>query len=465
MHILRIHSTYWRSLSCICLLAIAQSAPCAPPDSAPLSLAGAGQISADVLDMLFSHQIDEDTELRESMKGGVTVGNAHTEGNVSLRFFPNPEVAEFAFLMNANVRVPNSVSTRGGVNVYGSSATRIQAQKRVTVDQGGLETVPADARSQTEIRIRNVSTDRRRFERMVRRRTTRSKPDVERTVEQRTSRTFEERLDERIGAAMTSFDQRIRQQLGYPVTGDFSYPDTVSFRSTDRHLQALIESAADSPTPLTLPTELDPDLDLQAVVHSSLIELMVERQWGGNCISDEEILARVERLRGTAPWALRVYTGRPRWSVTLATEQPLQLTMTNGEVDVRLQFSAVQMGDEVLQAPLVVQLKIRPELTEDGPCLRCLWGPYVELEPVASKSTAEEAEPFLQLLNVKFAAVFPAEFYFDGMRAPVGGSWNRVHELQPTHLTIQDGWLDFGYRFLSPSPTPDNSSDSVTSTR
>jgi hypothetical protein len=101
-----------------------------------------------------------------------------------------------------------------------------------------------------------------------------------------------------------------------------------------------------------------------------------------------------------------------------------------------------------LEQPLTIRVAYTPQITRDGPLLVRLGEVALEFTDPADERADDPAQTgFRQFLRRKFAGVFPAELYFDGLMPPAGGLWARLRSLNLTQFTSRDGWLALGYEW------------------
>jgi len=410
--------------------------------------AGAGHLSVDVLNLLFSHPVDEDHKVRERMGRGYTVGDSHTEGDVTVRLVPNSTRAECVFHLQGSLGIDNAFSVHGSVHVRSRVRTRVSASKTVFFDQTGMTTEGAVANCRTNLGIVDISADRRFVERIGTRRAHRTLGEMEQLVSSKTARQFEERLDERMGAALDDSNARLGAMMQLDDDESFSLPDGFSFKSSAGHLE--MWATSESPPQPSKEIRLEPHLDVQSIFHESVANAVVEKYLAGRRLTDEAILDLVQKTRGSAPPVLWVHDRRPRWSMTLAEKRPIDFRFLDGEIHATVHLSAVQHGDDTLEAPLDVILAVRPEFAAGGFRLRRILKPVVMIDPSSHNLPDAEVAKLADMLEAKFQGIFPEEAYFDGMAMPRGGSWDKVRQLKFVKLYPEKGWFEMSMKFAEP---------------
>ncbi len=433
------------------------------PLPTPPPMAGAGHFSEEVFNMLFSHPIDDSERVRESIKRAVTSGESQLEGRVTIDVMPDDSRGRIDFLLRGKLNIPHATAIQRQVRVHTHVQSRVDARKSVFFDQAGLEGLSATARCPTEVQIRDVQANRRLIERMANRRAHRQLSEVEGIVAQRTSGRIQARLDERIGAAVESFEARLAETLRFEEADFEMFPPEVSFKSTDRHLQLWI--APQAGTVVQDPVDassLDPSFDIHVLAHQQVFSGFAAYRMAGRRVHDHEVLKLVEMLRGNAPWTLWVHSRRPRWSVKLASPQPLDMRIADGNFYASIALDEFQYGADVLQGPMHVELTLRPEIAADGPRLHRLAGPEVRLHraarPSAGVDSSRDADQtpdgrLVDLLRQKFDGMFPEYTYFDRMQPPAGGSWDKVRSLTLQRLKAEHERFEIGFQFQA-EPTP-----------
>lgn len=408
-----------------------------------------GQMSVEVLNMLFTHGIDEDVALRERIGRGITVGHSHMKGEVTVEVAPNPSRAELRFRLTGNIQVPNAVSYQGPVVAHGSMKSWVNATKIVYMDRFGITSRRAGVNCRTNMQIRNISAERNIVERIARRRARTTHAEMQQEANNKTRQQIAQRLDKRIQAAMDGLDERMRDSLGFDENEQLRLPDGLTFNSTKRHIQFWANRAfGENLTPVRREIRLEPANDFQFVLNDQLANEFFGQQWAGKRMSDEEVLSLIKRFRGTAPPALWVHERRPGWAIQHADQRPIEIEFLDSGVRVALNLQAVEMGSETFHAPIRVSTTVAVDVTPDGPRLTRLAPIVVNVgeSPSVGGDTAKQIE---RLLLVKYEAFMPEESYFDAMHPPKGGSWDAVRTLKIVQLATSDGWLDFAMRFAS----------------
>lgn len=437
--------------SCLWLLSSPWSFAVEP---SPKQLAGAAHFSEEVFNMLFSHPVDDSEWVRQQIKSAMTSGQSQLQGSVKIDVMPDNSRGRLDFLMEGKLQIPHATATQREVRIHSHMQSAVTARKSVFFDQASLDGLPATAHCPTRIQIDEVQASRWLFERLAGRRASRQLPEVQNIVAQRSARRIENRLDERIGEAMESFETRLVKFLRFEGSDFRLFPPEVSFASTHRHLQLWI--APQTSTTLTRPVDascLNPDFDIHAMVHQQVFEGFASYRMAGRRVEDQEVLRLVEMTRGNAPWSLWVHSRKPRWSVTLASPRPLDVRIADGNLSTTIRLDEFQSGSDVLHGPIQVDLTLRPEIAADGPRLHRTAGPEVRLSRVAPDGNVSDRDgSLLDLLRQKFEGIFPENIYFDRMQPPAGGSWDKVRSLTLERLKAEQEWFEIGFRFKQSVP-------------
>ena len=139
------------------------------------------------------------------------------------------------------------------------------------------------------------------------------------------------------------------------------------------------------------------------------------------------------------------------------------MRIADGNLYAAIALDEFQHGTEVLHGPIQVELTIRPNLRRRI-CLHRLAGPDVRLSRTSPSSTDANANHdadmeletrLTNLLRQKFEGIFPEFAYFDNMKPPAGGSWDKVRSLKLQRLEVENEWCEIGLQF-EPEPTTDS---------
>jgi hypothetical protein len=438
--------------SALLILIVVFSSPAAAEDS-ELPLAGACHFSEEIFNMLFSHPVDDSEEIREPIKRATTTGTSAVVGDVSIDIKPDSTSGRIDFRMKGTVSSGDAIARQRQVRVYTNVFSRVDARKSVFFDQEGLHQRPATASCPTNIKIKYVRANRNLIQRLATRRSHRELAEVESIVAQRTSRKFRERLDDRIGSAMETFEDRLRQQLSFEDE-DFEFlPPEVSLSSTDAHLQVWIKPQSETPgTAPPSPEYLDPAYDIHVVLHEQVFAGLADYRLAGRRIHDEQVAQTVDVFRGNVPWSLWVHSRRPRWSIKMADTQPVDVKLQDGLMRTSIRLSDFQYGSDVLHGPIQIALDLKLDKADGGIRLRRMAPTKIVIHP--SEGPRQEAdERLVQLLRQKLDGIFPPESYFDRMQPPAGGSWDKVGSLALSRLHVDNEWFEMAFKFGSEPET------------
>ena len=104
------------------------------------------EISENLLSAVTRRPITQDFTVNETVRGTLAQGRGVARGFTMLKLYPNPNRAEMAIVLNANVST-STVGASRGVNVFTDNYGNVLASKRVYLNSDGLLSTSASAAS------------------------------------------------------------------------------------------------------------------------------------------------------------------------------------------------------------------------------------------------------------------------------------------------------------------------------
>jgi hypothetical protein len=260
----------------------------------------------------------------------------------------------------------------------------------------------------------------------------------------------ESELDSQATNPLTEANRFYAEKFRLPLTAQGAFPRDLRLSSTSTHLELrMLAAEPGQAPPPTLIRRLDPRYDIAVYGHESVVANLAEPLVGGKTFDDKQFLELIRILTGSADRGLWVFDGRPRWNVTFAKRQPIQVKFNDGVFRLSFHFASATCGNDTVQAPIEVAATFRPEITTDGVRLIRQSAPTIVLAD-DEQETSTRAH-VRQQLTERFSAFFQEDLYFDGLAPPAGGTWAKIRELKLTKLACENGWFTIGYELNEPS--------------
>jgi hypothetical protein len=133
----------------------------------------------------------------------------------------------------------------------------------------------------------------------------------------------------------------------------------------------------------------------------------------------------------------------------MATERPFAIRFEDGKIHIQLRIHSAESGGDELETPIDVSVVLQPETTSGGHCLRRIVAPEITFADGQRDPVREE---FAAMLQRKFAGVFPAEIYFDGLKTPSSGAWSKFLRFELADFSAQQGWFSLAFQLNEDQP-------------
>jgi hypothetical protein len=219
-------------------------------------------VSDRLLRRQISRPVVRQTLVNEVIVGTPVSGTAGTAGTIGLRLVPSGDRGVVDLLFHGQVQ-SRTTGFGGPVQVHSSGVTQFSAVKRVLLDEGGIEVLPARVAAQTSTAIHGISTSLPRLRgRIARRIGERRATDLKPAAEAEAARKAEVRIAREFDADVTGELVRANRRLSgalaaLPIDDDL-LRGRVRFASSGQYLQVAIHrdggkvSLAPPPAPQAL---------------------------------------------------------------------------------------------------------------------------------------------------------------------------------------------------------------------
>jgi len=404
---------------------------------------GVIQGSARLINHLLQRSVSDQRFIADEILGSYTQGVALTQAQVSFGFVPSREHATLDIRMQGLTTFPSNVAQRRRISVYTSGTTAINADKRVNLNEEGLQLAPAVASAATNMQINDIEAGRRLVERMAWRRVERMTPDAESLASQRAQVEASSKLDQQAASALAGANEMFREKIRAPLIRHDAFPSLFRFESDYLHMLISLVQQNERQLAVATPVpQLPTNYDVAVAAHESMIINLTESLLGGATIKDQTWLELVKLLMGDEPRPLWVHDRAERWRVTLSRDLPLIAHFDGDRVCFTLRLIKLTRGNEEFRHAIEVDVRFAPEQTRDVPMLAREGNVTVRF---GDEVDSEQAEKNREFLRRKFDAVFPAEMYFYGLMPPDGGMLSKLNDLQLKEFKSAAGWLSVGY--------------------
>ncbi len=410
--------------------------------------------------------VDEYTEVRDSILGSTIRGGGKTRGRVSVELLPNTEYADLLIKLQAK----NHAKTRAyrkPVVVFNKSRTSIYAAGRVGVDAQGLHFGGAVARCDTDSQITGISAKHRFIEKIANKKAHQLKGQASRIAarhaETRASRQMNERVEEMLVDANKSFDEKFR----LPLQRRFAFPQLLRFSTTFDHLKILALQADPhhlaAPAPPSPGASPGPPADLTVQVHESMLRNSSEMALGGRQLTKDKLAELFKEFDQELPPELANAPAEEGeepeeddWAVDFASQSPFAATFDGQRIIFTVLAKRFAGRGTVSRHPTKVTATydIAPGNIAAGQPPKLIRDGEVQTEFVTRKRLGPADFAVRAKIKRRFEQIFKPEIVFDDIELP-----ERMASAGPLRLislNANNGWLTLGWsldrRATSESP-------------
>lgn len=391
--------------------------------------------------------VDETAAVNEVIMGTRIRGNARLTGAVTLEFIPSEENAAMDILLDGST-VSDSVGTNGPVRVFSRGLTSVAARKHLQLDATGLSDRPATAKCSTRTRIGRVEAGHL-IRHIAMKRIQRTKPQTEilasRRAASRISATVDERSAELVSDANTSFSDKFR----LPLVRRGGFPQLLHFRTSDDTLQVtMLEAGRDQLAAPDAPPALAGKFDLAVRMHESLAGNMSQAILGGVTLKDERLAEIIKDLTGKVPDALVITGDKDPWSITFASELPIQVRLGKQTVKIMIRGERFTRSEQEIRRPIEISADYSVEKLADG--AKLVRQGDVQIVFAGRQSLSASDIAMKSFMKKTFEGLFKQEIVSEGLTLPK--RWQDLGKLKLEQLACDKGWLTLGW--LKPAVPP-----------
>lgn len=395
--------------------------------------------------------VDQQTAVVDNVLGTTIHSNVHLQGDVKLNLVPSTADAQLRLLLTGTAR-SSSVGSKRSVTIYSSGVTSVSASKDLRMTDLGFLAEPATAECSTSTSIDGISAKCNMVRKMAAKKVAQSKGQAEAIASSRAEARVAGQLDEQSGElvdkANDSFQQKFRarlvrrgqlpRQMQFMTTAD--QLSLVMLQSGDHHL-----AAPGAPPAVAAPR------DLNVRLHDSFVGNLSEAAVGGLTLTDEKLAEMLKEMAGEVPEELQIGPDKDPWSITFASEHPVQATFTDKLVTLVVNGRRFTRGEgsskrEIKDAARIVATYAVAKT--DGGAKLTRQGD-VEVEYVNLKGSQSATQiAFKTFLRRKFDSLFKAEIASTGIQ--LKGRWEKAGKLVVQDVQLSPGWVTLGWNLAAP---------------
>lgn len=311
--------------------------------------------------------VNQPNPVDECVLGTRVLGNSIINGNVFADLVPQNNGVGLQLTLNGSF-ASNNIGYNRGVKVYTTGASPIYASKRITITPEGTQTQPAVASTNLQTSINSIDHRLRIVRRIASRKAAEQKPEAnaigQYRLQSRLAQQFNDQIETQLaqgggnlnGLSVLKQERVELRRLGVPKPA-------WDLKSNDTHIVANVKEAASSQlaAPAVLPSTSSTS-DIVAQVHQSLPMNLAESVLGGRTLHSWEMDDLVRQYTSDVPAELVKESQGEPWSLTFASQHPVEVEFQDGLVTVTLRIAKMANQDQTLDQPATVTAKYKPVL-------------------------------------------------------------------------------------------------------
>ena len=399
--------------------------------------------------------VDETAPINDVVLGTRIRGSGRTTGLVLLDFVPALERA----VVDLHLDATNHSDTRGSqgpVTVHTLGTTKIDARKRILIDDQRVMALPVEAHADTDARTAGIGVSKRFGKRLIRKIATRKiaemRPQAEAVSAAKASARARQQFEEQTASAIAQASRDYQARFRQPLIERGWYPELLQMSTSDSRLSVTARKAiSDQIGAFSAPPAVDSDAVLAARVHETLVNNAAEITLGGRTITQQFVEDQIKKNNGTLPEALGNDPDQQPWSITFAKRRPVELDAGDDRVKVTVRGSRFTSGEREFSA-MDIWAAYRIEPAPGG--VRLVRDGDVQIYPPGfvpgggEKLTVQETS-LRRILQKRFNKVFKEVVDVEPLRLP--GDLERAGPLPMEQLVARkDGWVALGWRRRDP---------------
>jgi hypothetical protein len=256
-------------------------------------------------------------------------------------------------------------------------------------------------------------------------------------------------MDEEAAELLQQANDLFSEKFRKPLVRRDAFPKTLRINTTDEALLiTALETCSDQLGAPNDPPALNDKYDLAVRVHESLVANSTQAVWGGVTLTDERLQEIAFNLTGSIPDELAVSEENDPWSITFASERPIEVRFDDQGLSVWIRGTRFTRGDQEIKRSLEIAAKYRVEKGAHGVKLTRLGDVEVNFAKSNTRQSVQQVA-MRTFMKKKFEQLFKAEVVSEGLA--LGGRWQKVGKFRLQQLQCDDGWLVMAWK--QPSKT------------
>ncbi len=408
-------------------------------------------IDESLLGSAVNRVVDERAPINDTVLGTRIRGTGHTTGLVLLDFVPALDQAIVDIALDAT----NHSDTRGSqgpVTVRTHGTTKVDARKRIMIDDERVSALPVEAHASTSTRTAGIGVSKRFGQNLIRKIASRKiaemRPKAEAISEQKARERVRQQFDSQTAGAIAQAQSDYQAKFRRPLMDRGWYPEMLHLTTSDSRLSVVARKAlTDQIAAFTPPPAVDPDAVMAARIHETLVNNAAEITLGGRTITQQFVEEQIKKNNGTLPESLGNDPDQAPWSITFAKRKPLELDADDSRVKMTVRGTRFTSGDREFPAmDIWAAYRIEPaegkiRLVRDGDVQ--IYPPG--FVPGGGEKLTVAQTSLRRILQKRFGKVFKEVVDVEPLKMPgqLAGAGPLPME---QFVARKDGWVAAGWR-------------------
>ena len=416
------------------------------------------EASEELLAAGIADKVEEVINVQEVILGTRIRGTANTVGQIALELVPNSEKASLQVVMRGTAESRN-VGVNSGVTVRTTGTTKINAAKRVDIDEQGFHLGPTIANCTTRTKVTSLSAKSAIVENAAWNRVKQQKSQGERIASRRAENRVAKRVDEEANPMLAKANQSFLDKFRNPLLRRGEFPPVLQLNTSDERLFVKIQQSNKQQIAASgQPPALGDAYDLAVRLHESAISNFSETAISDLTLTDVKVVELLTEYTDEVPEELRITEESDPWSITFASNQPVRVSFADGFVTIIVRGKRFTRGEDQ-EIKSVIDISAVYALERSGTGMKLSRQGEVQIDFANKKSLSVTQVAFKTFLRKKFEAMFKPEFASDGWKLP--GRWELAGTLYVQQIQSTDGWLSLGWNLAAnASKVAENPADS-----
>ena len=387
--------------------------------------------------------VNQPNPVDECVLGTRVLGNSIINGNVFADLVPQNNGVGLQLTLNGTF-ASNNIGYNRGVKVYTTGSSPIYASKRITITPQGTITQPAVASTDLQTSINEIEHRLRIVRRIATRKAAEQQPEAnaigQGRLQSRLAQQFNDQIEQQLAQGGGNLNGLSALNQERPELKRLGLPKPAwTLKSNNSHIVADVKEAASAQlaAPSILPATQS-KTDIVAQVHQSLPMNLAESVLGGRTLHSWEMDDLVRQYTSNVPAELVKESQGEPWSLTFASQHPVEVEFQDGLVVVTLRIAKMANKDQTLDQPATVTAKYKPVLSSGYLTLERQG--EVDLKFVRA-SSGIRAVALRSFFKGKFDKLFREKSQPQRITFPT--QIPNVSQLAVSNVTFNKGWAQF----------------------